>query len=374
MSRAHTSAKPPVSRGEPGGVRAKSRKENRRNSGYSGNGRSRGRKAGARAGHSRLPLARIWFIHERLSAGRYPNCNLLAAELEVSPKTVGRDIAFMRDDLGLPIAYHETRFGYFYTEPVRQFPLFQVTEGELLALFVAHKALEPLQGTSFEEKMRGALGKLSGMLGDTVSFSWGDMDGAFSFRKLAATKADLEHFERLSQAVLKRREVEFEYRKLGSPGHALRCVQPYHLGNVENGWYLFGFDLDRGQIRTFALQRMQNVRLTRRGFGRPDFRIEEHLGDSFGVFRDGKGKKQPVRIRFDPFAAQLVRERRWHASQKIRELPDGKLELSLTLGNLFEVERWVLSWGEHAEVLAPAPFRRRMAAIGHALTSRYIRA
>ncbi len=330
-----------------------------------------GRSTGKRAGRSRLPLARIWYIHERLSSGRYPNCNLLAGELEVSPKTVGRDIAFMRDDLGLPIDYHETRFGYFYTEPVQQFPLFQVTEGELLALFIAHKSLEPLHGTSFEEKMSGALEKISKMLGDTVSFSWSEMDRAFSFRKLAATKADLEHFERLSQAVLKLREVEFDYRKLGAAGPELRCVQPYHLGNVENGWYLFGFDLNRGQIRTFALQRMQKVKLTRRGFKRPDFSIEEHLGDSFGVFRDGKGKKQHIRIHFDPFAAQLVRERRWHSSQKIKELPDGELELSLTLGNLFEIERWVLSWGEHAEVLAPASFRKRMASVSQVLASRY---
>lgn len=277
----------------------------------------------------------------------------------------------MRDELGLPISYHETCFGYYYTEPVRQFPLFQVTEGELLALFVAHKSLEPLQGTSFEEKMGAALEKISRMLGDTISFSWAEMEGAFSFRKLAATKADLEHFERLSQAVLKLKEVEFGYRKLGASGHELRCVQPYHLGNVENGWYLFGFDLDRGQIRTFALQRMEKLRVTRRGFKRPDFSIEEHLGDSFGVFRDGKGKKQSVRVRFDAFAAQLVRERRWHPSQKIRELPDGELELSFTLGNLFEVERWILSWGEHAEVLAPASFRKRLGSIGALLAGRY---
>ena len=53
------------------------------------------------------------------------------------------------------------------------------------------------------------------------------------------------------------------------------------------------------------------------------------------------------------FAARLVRERDWHPSQRIRELPGGKIELQMALGALEEIERWILSWGEHAKVLGP---------------------
>ena len=49
----------------------------------------------------------------------------------------------------------------------------------------------------------------------------------------------------------------------------------------------------------------------------------------------------------------MVRERDWHPSQKIRDLRDGKIELEMTLGALEEIERWILSWGEHAKVLEP---------------------
>src|SRR5690606_15865679 len=49
----------------------------------------------------RPPLDRMLRMHAALKAGRHPNASTLAAELEVSRKTVYRDLEFMRDRLGL---------------------------------------------------------------------------------------------------------------------------------------------------------------------------------------------------------------------------------------------------------------------------------
>ena len=54
---------------------------------------------------SRPPLARMLQLHQQLQAGSFPNCRKLADELEVSTKTIQRDIDFMRDQLGMPIEY-----------------------------------------------------------------------------------------------------------------------------------------------------------------------------------------------------------------------------------------------------------------------------
>ena len=48
---------------------------------------------------TRSPLERMWRIHDELASGSYPNCRKLAGLLEVSEKTVGRDIEFMRSRL-----------------------------------------------------------------------------------------------------------------------------------------------------------------------------------------------------------------------------------------------------------------------------------
>ena len=45
-------------------------------------------------------------LHQQLKAGRFPNCRKLADELEVSSKTIQRDIEFMRYQLGFPVDEH----------------------------------------------------------------------------------------------------------------------------------------------------------------------------------------------------------------------------------------------------------------------------
>ena len=319
---------------------------------------------------SRPPLARMLRIHEQLKGDQFPNCSQLALDLEVATKTVQRDIDFMRDRLDLPIEFDFRRNGFRYTAPVENFPTVQVTEQELIALFVAEKALAQYKGTPFEKPLHAAFSKLTEGLTGTVSFHWSDLDSAISFRSLGTTVADLEMFEEVSRAALRSQELEFEYHKLTGKGYEQRRVQPYHVGNVDGQWYLFGFDLDRQQMRTFALSRLKGVRLTGKRFTRPaDFSLTKHPEDSFGVF-SADGKPQEIRIRFDSFAARLVRERRWHASQRIKELADGEIELSLKLGNLTEIQRWVLSWGEHAVVLAPKELREQVQdAVGKLLRS-----
>jgi len=72
---------------------------------------------------SRPPLERMQRLHEMLSAGRYPNCRRMAAKLEVSTKTIQRDLDFMRDRLQLPIEYDGTLYGYRYSRAVVQVPI-----------------------------------------------------------------------------------------------------------------------------------------------------------------------------------------------------------------------------------------------------------
>ena len=308
---------------------------------------------------ARPPLVRMMKLHNELQARSFPNCRKIAQELEVSTKTIQRDIDFMRDQLGLPIDYDQLQFGFYYTEAVTSFPSIDVSEGEIVALFVAQKALTQYKGTSFEKQLKASFEKISDGLQNKITFNWADIDSVISFKGLGTTTADLDLFEIVSKAVLKSHELEFEYKTLESPRYELRKVQPYHLGCIENQWYLFAHDIARGQLRTFALPRMRKVKTSGIRFKRPaDFSITNYLSSSFGVFAgDGNYK---IRIQFDEFAARLVCERQWHPSQKIKPRSDGEIEMTLQLGSLEEIERWVLSWGEHAVVLEPKALVERM--------------
>jgi len=241
--------------------------------------------------YSRPPLERMMRMHQRLKAGRYPNCRKLADELEVSAKTVQRDIDFMRYRLGLPIEYDQLHFGFYYTEPVSSFPNVEISEGELVALYIGQKALAQYKGTSFEAPLSTAFRKISDGLRDTISVTWSDLDSAISFRSTGRTVADIRLFEQLSHAIFKQVELRFDYKKPGATRYDNRYVQPYHLGCIENLWYLFAFDMDRAGLRTFALPRIRDVRVSKTRFRRPaEFSIGRYLEQSFGQFEAVLGK------------------------------------------------------------------------------------
>ena len=120
--------------------------------------------------HSRPPLERMLRIHQAVQSGKFPNATRLAAELEVSTKSIHRDIEFMRDRLELPLEYHPQRFGYHYTTEVTSFPTMHITEGELVALVIAEKALEQYRGTQFEKPLLSAIRKIEPW-GPTTNYS-----------------------------------------------------------------------------------------------------------------------------------------------------------------------------------------------------------
>ena len=305
---------------------------------------------------SRPPLERMMRIHDELRRGALINCSHLVRALEVSRKTVVRDIAFMRDRLDLPIEFDAQIQAYRYTHPVNAFPSVNVTEGELLALLVAQRALEQYRGTPFHRQLEVAFEKLAGGLRDKISFSPTDELRAVSFKNIGIGKTDLTVFNALSAAVLRSQEITFAYRKPGDPKRSVRRVRPYHLANRENLWYLIAFDLERAALRTFALPRIADVTVTKTTFLRPtDFSPEKFFANALGVM-GGTGDHRVV-IRFTAAVAERVREREWHETQEMRDLPGGGLDLRLRLGALSEAEQWILSWGAAAEVLAPAELR-----------------
>jgi hypothetical protein len=109
-----------------------------------------------RARHDRLsrpPWDRMMRIHEWIKSGRLPNCVGMAKDLGVSLRTVKRDVEFMADRLSLPIAYDSRRYGFCYTRPVDRFPALPITEAEVFAMLIAHKAIAQYQGTPFQKPL-----------------------------------------------------------------------------------------------------------------------------------------------------------------------------------------------------------------------------
>jgi predicted DNA-binding transcriptional regulator YafY len=118
------------------------------------------------------------------------------------------------------------------------------------------------------------------------------------------------------------------------------------------------------------LTRIANVKNLQIPFARPaDFSVAKMLAGSFAAFQ--AARTEHVRIRFDAFAARLVRERQWHKSQKMRLADDGGMELTMRVGLAPDLENWILSWGDHAEVIEPLELRRRIATTIRNMAAKY---
>ena len=319
---------------------------------------------------SRPPWERMMRMHQLIKSGKFPNSRALAREFEVSTRTIKRDVDFMKYRLKLPIEYDARRYGLFYTEPVEHFPGVAVTEAEMFAMIVAHKAIAQYHGTPFQKPLLTAFQKLAGQLDRSVRFTLGSLDEALSFRPLAPEDTDLRTFDVLSRAVQQRMAVRFQYKKLGARKSERRHVHPHHLACIENVWYVFAHDVDRRAMRTFVLTRLSEPVLTGKKFApQKDFKADEYLKGSFSVFKGGDDYE--VVIEFDAWATDLIRGRRWHASQQFLELPDGRSRFSMRLNNIEEMERWVLSWGVHARVVRPRALAERIRKIAVELVACY---
>ena len=338
-------------------------------------------------------LTRLHGIVKRIQQGDYPSQRVLAEEWSKTTRTIQADLDYIRDFWKLPLYYDERRYGYYFSEAVGKFPMVPISEGELVSVFVAQKALSQYHGTPFEAPLRSAFQKLVSSLQGEISVAWGDLDSAISFRGMETNVGDVEVLRALGEAVRGRREVEFEYFKLEEGGEAanpnseirspksnirraksefgdgggaegeerlvtssptgeMRRVRPYHLACIWNQWYLVGYDLMREDIRKFVPARMRNVRVGDTRFERPaGFSLDKYLKGSFGVYSGGD--LMEMKVWFSRARAQVVRERKWHASQRIRELGNGEIEYSVRLSSMKEIVPWILGWGEHARAIAP---------------------
>ncbi len=160
---------------------------------------------------------------------------------------------------------------------------------------------------------------------------------------------------RLVDAIIRRRRCALRYQSPASPASKSYEYDPYRLLSVSGGLYCLGKVPPYENITTLAVDRIAAINILESGFTPdPDFDIARYRQGAFGVVWE---KPKNVTVRFTADQAPYVRERQWHPTQRIRELRDGRLELTFRAGGTFEITRWVLGWGDAAEVVRPRSLR-----------------
>jgi predicted DNA-binding transcriptional regulator YafY len=306
-------------------------------------------------------LARQWQLIQRLARSRAGvGLDELAEDLGCVRRTVYRDLdALML--AGFPVV-SEKRDGRVYYRFLDTFRLGDVpfTPDEVLALAFGEDLLRVLEGTVFHDSIQSAIAKIRAGLGPELSDYLARLGEVF--RVLPGPHKSYAHLretiQTLNDAVLGSRRVRIRYRTGRTGAVSTRKLDPYRVWYRGGGLYVVGHDHKSGEIRTFAVDRIRQIRETGVRFERdPDFDFDAYIGASFGVIAEPATR---VRILFEPHWAGYVQERTWHASQQLARRRGGRVELTMEVGATADVRSWILSFGSGAEVLEPASLREEV--------------
>lgn len=297
-------------------------------------------------------------IREGSCDGRPANCRHFMTELEVSRRTLMRDLDCLRDDHHAPIVYDETRKGFRLSDPAFTLAPVRLTQREVFSFSIARKLLERFAGTPLEMDMRSVLTKIGNSLQGSVALDVESLTDQFTVLSEDYVKVDPELWQRAGRAINQHERLRLNYQRFDGEIRDYE-IEPWHLVAYHGNWYLLARNPAAERIQTYALSRCRGMTGTAEHFPHPaGFDAKAFFRDAFGISRADQPWK--VRLLFAREVATYIRERIWHPNQQMRERRDGALELRLETSSRKELTRWILSWLPHVKVLAPRLLQDRV--------------
>lgn len=170
-----------------------------------------------------------------------------------------------------------------------------------------------------------------------------------------------EHFNGLLYAIQNKFQIRFRYLKFWSDEEELRIVEPYLLKEFRKRWYVFAFDLDKKEFRTFGLDRLSVLEITSNKFQFPQkINLHEYFQNSFGIVGPSEGKVQEILLKFNNNQGNYIKTMPLHESQQIiKETPEEML-VKLKLIPTYDFVMELLFYGEFVHVLEPESLVKEM--------------
>jgi predicted DNA-binding transcriptional regulator YafY len=299
-------------------------------------------------------VIRQWSILKELEASRRVTIDDLALRTGVTTRTIRRDLEALQT-AGFPL-FDETHDGKkFWTLEQKAFKRLDDTAftlAELSALYFSRTLVECLSGTPFERDVHSAFGKLSAALTPGMKQFLDRMPLVMQAKAEPGAQAAAPRTKEVAQlveATMQQRRVTMRYHSFSSNREKTYVFEPYRLLFGQGGLYVIGMVPEYGGLRTFAVDRVAQVSLTEERF-EPLELPDDAFAHSLGV---NQGTPEKIDVLFAAKIARYVRERVWHPSQELAELPDGSLRLTLHVVNDWALKSWILGFGALATVTAP---------------------
>jgi predicted DNA-binding transcriptional regulator YafY len=326
--------------------------------------RPRGRPKGAFSQHRRLDALRSLLTRHPTGLTIYE----LASELGVTTRSLRRYLVEVKRELDLvSVRAKPGGASVWKLAPGEQPRKVEVRRTQAYALLAARRLFEPMRGSTLYEEIDMAAQKLLGVArrpgrGPNAGVADAGLEERFLYLPFAPKDyaAHTEALDDLFQAVADLRPLTCKYHAAKDGKEERITIHPYAMVLYKDAIYCVGLHVQKGDIRTFLLDRMRDTECSTQGRFQlpPDFSIDQYYEGQFGIFRGGEPRR--VVVDFDPRVVEFVKTRKIHPSQRLSDLPNGGVRLTIEIGDLTEVGTWVLGFGETAQVREPLELRERV--------------
>lgn len=163
-----------------------------------------------------------------------------------------------------------------------------------------------------------------------------------------------ENLYGLLHAIKNKLQIKFSYHKFWDDEATQRVADPYALKEFKNRWYVLAKDSKDGNIKSFALDRLTNLDITKRNFeSSTTYNIEENYRFCFGIISPTDEEPQEIILSFDPFQGKYIKTLPLHHTQQVLLDTKDELQIKLKLYVTHDLIMELLSYGDNMKVLQP---------------------
>ena len=190
---------------------------------------------------------------------------------------------------------------------------------------------------------------------ETFLKSLSDYKTLSNYIHISSTNAQLHgiHYLRnLLEATRSRRTIEFEHFNFWTKKITHYIINPYLLKEYQNRWYVVGTIKNSNTVRTFGIDRIQELKLHTKSFKvNESLNIKDRFDEIIGVTYD-VNKMEMVKLEFTEFQAKYIETQPIHHTQQLQRHDDKIVATMFVIPNHELIQR-ILMYGSNVKVNEP---------------------
>lgn len=192
----------------------------------------------AKEREDKVKSLRLLKLEHLIKTLNYPNTTVLCKKLEVSRRTIIRDLEFLQDQYNAPIEYDSFHKRYYFTDKTFFVKRGMLSEAELLTVATMLPLMDQYKNTPLENAFKSVFEKLYDMLPTEIK-----VDSSFindvQFISDPLPKIDVEIFNGIFTSIRNKKTVQFGYRSIENTEWVPREFDPYKvICQKETGMFL----------------------------------------------------------------------------------------------------------------------------------------